>query len=381
VAARRALIALALAILIPERKRVRERALRSCACPHAAHGLAGGPAKAAVAAVAYPDVAVLICIRGRRRESMRNQQVNSKMLTKSFQETLKSHPQSRRGRELQFDQARRLKLKDYNKALESFSQALLTPDTVCRQGSLQSRQHPLSTRRDAENRRQETQRLTNASIITSTLKLDRKTKKRRRTTNTSKEDDELKNKKNSNNLRFPDTTQKNITEQARSAQKQQNNRTRPAATTERSAAEGSTAATQQQQQQHSSSSNNRKPKPNQQDQKDQQQAQNQQSQNKSGSDQRQKRTTAKRPVSGKNERRRNSSNSPARVHLPRPARKKQRTIRLRLRRAQRQAEQSPVRAKGENESLRRHWRRRGRKRLPYPGGIAAKEFAGEVKRR
>jgi len=49
---------------------------------------------------------------------------------KEFQETLKSHPQSRAEEELQFDSgAAAYKLKDYNKALESFSQALLTPDT------------------------------------------------------------------------------------------------------------------------------------------------------------------------------------------------------------------------------------------------------------
>src|SRR6266571_3707955 len=49
---------------------------------------------------------------------------------KEFQETLKSHPESRAEEKLQFDSgAAAYKLKDYNKALESFSQALLTPDT------------------------------------------------------------------------------------------------------------------------------------------------------------------------------------------------------------------------------------------------------------
>ncbi len=50
---------------------------------------------------------------------------------------MKSHPQSRAEEELQFDSgAAAYKLKDYNKALESFSQALLTPDT-----GLQSKGH------------------------------------------------------------------------------------------------------------------------------------------------------------------------------------------------------------------------------------------------
>src|SRR6201982_3844723 len=56
---------------------------------------------------------------------------------KEFQDTLKAHPQSRAEDELQFDSGTAAyKLKDYNKALESFSQALLTPDT-----GLQSKGH------------------------------------------------------------------------------------------------------------------------------------------------------------------------------------------------------------------------------------------------
>src|SRR5438876_120620 len=54
-----------------------------------------------------------------------------------FQETLKSHPQSRAENKLQFDSgAAAYKLKDYSKALESFSQALLSPETP-----LQSKSH------------------------------------------------------------------------------------------------------------------------------------------------------------------------------------------------------------------------------------------------
>jgi Ca-activated chloride channel homolog len=54
-----------------------------------------------------------------------------------FQETLKAHPQSRAEDKLQFDSgAAAYKLKDYNKALESFSQALLSRDT-----GLQSKSH------------------------------------------------------------------------------------------------------------------------------------------------------------------------------------------------------------------------------------------------
>ena len=54
-----------------------------------------------------------------------------------FQETLKAHPQSRAEDKLQFDSgAAAYKLKDYGKALESFSQALLSRET-----GLQSKSH------------------------------------------------------------------------------------------------------------------------------------------------------------------------------------------------------------------------------------------------
>src|SRR6184192_2960926 len=54
-----------------------------------------------------------------------------------FQEALKTHPQSRAEDKLEFDSgAAAYKLKDYSKALESFSQALLSRDTA-----LQSKGH------------------------------------------------------------------------------------------------------------------------------------------------------------------------------------------------------------------------------------------------
>src|SRR6266850_650366 len=124
-----ALIALALSILIPERKRVRERAYVPAPARAAAHSLAGGPAKAAGATVA---ILMLLCSSAFATAPGINayQQGKFENAYKEFQETLKSHPQSRAEEKLQFDSAAAAyKLKDYNKALESFSQALLTPDT------------------------------------------------------------------------------------------------------------------------------------------------------------------------------------------------------------------------------------------------------------
>src|SRR6266700_4907373 len=113
-----ALIALALSILIPERRRARERSYVAT------------PARATTAAVM-----ILICFspfvfaiapgidayREGKFEDAYSQ----------FQQTLKSHPQSHVEDKLQFDSgAAAYKLKDYNKALESFSQALLSKDTT-----------------------------------------------------------------------------------------------------------------------------------------------------------------------------------------------------------------------------------------------------------
>ena len=58
-----ALIALALSILIPERKRVRERTYVPAPARNAARSLAGGPVESCGRCCSYPDVAVFICFR------------------------------------------------------------------------------------------------------------------------------------------------------------------------------------------------------------------------------------------------------------------------------------------------------------------------------
>ena len=124
-----ALIALALSILIPERKRVRERAHVPAPARNAGRNVASEPVKAVGAAVA---VLLLLCSSVFATAPGINayQQGKFEDAYKEFQDTLKSHPQSRAEDELQFDSGTAAyKLKDYNKALESFSQALLTPDT------------------------------------------------------------------------------------------------------------------------------------------------------------------------------------------------------------------------------------------------------------
>ena len=131
-------VALALSILIPEREQIEDVSeatfLRLLAMP--GRSVAGGPVKAAGAAVA---VVMLLCSSVFATAPGINayQQGKFEDAYKEFQDTLKSHPQSHAEDELQFDSGTAAyKLKDYNKALESFSQALLTPDT-----SLQTKGH------------------------------------------------------------------------------------------------------------------------------------------------------------------------------------------------------------------------------------------------
>src|SRR5207247_2381472 len=131
-----ALIALALSILIPERKRARERRSVPAPARTAAHGVGGGPVRTVGATVvllillssfAFAAAPGIDAYHEGKFEDAYSQ----------FQQTLKSHPQSPADDKLQFDSgAPAYKLKDYNKALESFSQALLTRDT-----GLQSKGH------------------------------------------------------------------------------------------------------------------------------------------------------------------------------------------------------------------------------------------------
>jgi len=111
-----ALLVLSLSILIGERKRARQR------------NLLPAPVKIATAAAAlilfftqwsFANAPGLDLYREGKFEDAYAR----------FQQTLKEHPQSRAEDKLQFDSgAAAYKLKDYGKALEAFSQALLSPD-------------------------------------------------------------------------------------------------------------------------------------------------------------------------------------------------------------------------------------------------------------
>jgi Ca-activated chloride channel homolog len=129
-----AIIALALSILIGERKsatgRIRrgERVRKRTYVP--------SPVKATTATVAL----VIFCCQFALATTPGLQAYRDGKFEDAyshFQETLKEHPESRAEDKLQFDSgAAAYKLKDYSKALESFSQALLSRET-----GLQSKSH------------------------------------------------------------------------------------------------------------------------------------------------------------------------------------------------------------------------------------------------
>jgi Ca-activated chloride channel homolog len=119
-----ALIALSLSILIGERKRSRERV--------DAHT----QAKIATAAAAL-WLALCQCGFGAAPGLDAYRDGKFSDAYSQFQQTLKIHPQSRAEDKLQFDSgAAAYKSEEYGKALESFSQALLSPDN-----GLQSKSH------------------------------------------------------------------------------------------------------------------------------------------------------------------------------------------------------------------------------------------------
>ena len=222
-----ALIALALSILIPERKRARERAHVAAPARNAGRSFAGGPVKPAGAAVA---VLMSLCSSVFATVPGVNayQQGKFEDAYKAFQDTLKSHPQSRAEDELQFDSGTAAyKLKDYNKALESFSQALLTPDTGLQTKGHYNLGNTLYQR--GEMQKGDDKKLsdwTNAlDHYEQTLKLDPQNKEAKDNYEyVKKKIDELKNKKEQQQQPSPSPTppQKNKQDKQDQQQKQQN---------------------------------------------------------------------------------------------------------------------------------------------------------------
>jgi Ca-activated chloride channel homolog len=377
-----ALIALALSFLIPERKRVRQRVYVPSPGRKVSNAVAGGPAKAVGAAAA---LVLLLYSSALATAPGINayQQGKFEDAYKEFQDTLKSHPQSRAEDELQFDSGTAAyKLKDYNKALESFSQALLTPDTGLQTKGHYNLGNTLYQR--GEMQKGDDKKLsdwTNAlDHYEQTLKLDPQNKEAKDNYEyVKKKIDELKNKKEQQQQQpspSPTPPQKDKQNKQDQKQKQKDQQNQDPQQQQKDQQQKDQKDQQQQQQQNQQNQQ-------QQDQKDQQQAQNQQSQKDAGTDKQQKEQQQKDQSQAKNEpQKKQQQPQPGESPSPSPDAEKQQDGQASPTPSpgQRQAEQSPSPGEGENENPSPSpGEGEGEDASPTPAESPQKKFAGEVK--
>jgi Ca-activated chloride channel family protein len=253
-----ALIALALSILTGERKRTRERVYVRARVEIATAAAALWIVLCQFAFAAAPGLDAY-------REGKFGDAYSQ------FQQTLKTHPQSRSEDKLQFDSgAAAYKSDEYGKALESFSQALLSPNTGLQSKSHYNLGNTLYER--GETQKSDDKKLsdwTNAlEHYEQTLKLEPKNKEAKDNYDyVKKKIEELKNKKQPQQQPSPSPSPSPQQKNKQGQQNQQN---------QQSQQDQQKQEQQQQQQQQQQSQS-------QQQQKDgQQQSQDQQSQNESG---------------------------------------------------------------------------------------------------
>jgi Ca-activated chloride channel family protein len=359
-----ALIALALSILIPERKRARQRAYAAAPVParRATRGIADAPAGAATAVAllamflsssAFASAPGLDAYRGGKFEDAYSQ----------FQEALKSHPQSRAEDKLQFDSgAAAYKLKDYSKALESFSQALLSEETALQSKGHYNLGNTLYQRGEAQ--KSDDKKLsdwTNAlDHYEQTLKLDPQNKEAKDNYDYVKRKiEELKNKKQEQPSPSPSPQQKN----EQNKQDKQNKQNK-----------------QDQQQKQQQQNQQQQQGQGEQQQKDQQQSQDQQSQGKSGN-QKDQQQEKKDQSQAKNEPQKKQQ-QPGETPSPSPSADKQQGQQPSPSPGERRGEESPSPGEGENETPSPSpGEGEGETTTPSatPGKSPQKKFAGDVK--
>jgi Ca-activated chloride channel family protein len=379
-----ALIALALSILIPERKRARERRSVPAPARTAAHGVGGGPVRTVGATVvllillssfAFAAAPGIDAYRDGKFEDAYSQ----------FQQTLKSHPESPADDKLQFDSgAAAYKLKDYNKALESFSQALLTPDT-----GLQSKGHynlGNTLYQHGETEKSDDKKLsdwTNAlDHYEQTLKLDPQNKDAKDNYDYVKRKiEELKNKKSQQQPSpSPSPPQKNKQNQQDKQDQQQKQNQNQQQQQKQQNQQKQQDQQQQQQQQQQDQQQQQQQGQGQQQQKDQKESQDQQSQGSSGNqkDQQEKNDQSQ----AKNEQQKKQQQQPSESPSPSPGAEKQQANQPSPSPGQRQAEESPSPGEGENESPSPS-PGEGENENPEPSAAPSespqKKFAGDVK--
>jgi Ca-activated chloride channel family protein len=365
-----ALIALALSILIPERKRARQQAYAAAPARDAMPAVTREPARIAGAAAllamllsssAFATAPGLDAYRSGKFEDAYGQ----------FQETLKSHPQSRAEDKLQFDSgAAAYKLKDYGKALESFSQALLSRDA-----GLQSKGHynlGNTLYQRGETQKSDDKKLsdwTNAlDHYEQTLKLDPQNKEAKDNYDYVKRKiEELKNKKQTEQPSpSPSPRQKD-------QQNKQNNQDKQ---------DQQQKQKQQQQQQQQRQQNQQQQDQGQQQEKEQQQSQDQQSQGKSENqkDQQQEKNDQ---AQAKNEPQKNQQQQPGESPSPSPSAEKQQGQQPSPSPGERRNEESPSPGEGGESETPSPSPGEGEEESATPSATPAespqKKFAGDVK--
>jgi len=370
-----ALLALALSILIPERKRARERRYVP-----AAVRTAGATAALLILLTSFSFATApgIDAYHEGKFEDAYSQ----------FQQTLKSHPESRAEDKLQFDSgAAAYKLKDYNKALESFSQALLTRDT-----GLQSRGHynlGNTLYQRGETEKSDEKKLsdwTNAlNHYEQTLKLDPQNREAKDNYDyVKKKIEELKNKKSQQQPSpspSPSPQQKNKQNQQNKQDQQQQQQQQNQDQQQQKQSQQNQQ--QQQDQQQQNQQQQQQQGQGQQEKKDQQQqSQNQQSQNQSPSDKEQKQEKQNDQSQAKNEPQKQQQQQPGESPSPSPGAEKQQANQPSPSPGERQAEESPTPGEGENE-MPSPSPGEGEDENATPSASPAespqKKFAGEVK--
>jgi Ca-activated chloride channel homolog len=333
-----ALIALALSILIPERKRERGRAFAAVPARKAAQGVASGPAGVAatvallvmfLSSSVFATTPGLDAYRSGKFEDAYGQ----------FQQTLKTHPESRAEDKLQFDSgAAAYKLKDYSKAMESFSQALLSRDV-----GLQSKGHynlgnTLYQRGEAQ--KGDDKKLsdwTNAlDHYEQTLKLDPQNKEAKENYDyVKKKIEELKNKKQDQPPPSPSPQQKND-------QNKQNKQDKQDKQQQQNQQQKEKEQQQQNQQQQQGQG--------QQQQKDQKQSQDQQSQGQSGNQKDQQEKNDQSQAKNEPQKNQQQQQKPGETPSPSPGADKQQGQQPSPSPGEQRGQESPSPGEGQNES-------------------------------
>ena len=389
-----ALIALALSILIPERKRARERRYVPAPARNTTHSVAGGPVRTAgataallilVTSFAFAAAPGIDAYREGKFEDAYSQ----------FQQTLKSHPQSRADDKLQFDSgAAAYKLKDYSKALESFSQALLTRDTGLQGKGHYNLGNTLYQRGEAEKTdEKKLSDWTNAlDHYQQTLKLDPNDKDAKDNYDyVKKKIEELKNKKSQQQPSpSPSPQQKNKQNQQNKQDQQHQQNQDQQQQNQQQNKEQQQNKQEQQQQQDQQQQNQQQQQQNQQQQqqgqgqqeKKDQQSQDQQSQNESANDKEQKDKKQNDRSEAKNEPQKKQQQQPSESPSPSPGAENQQANQPSPSPGERQAEESPSPGEGENEMPSPSPGEGGDENSTpstTPSDSPQKKFAGEVK--